>query len=119
MHIYLQTSHRNVLPTGTEVVASYNWSVRSREGHPRIIVPGAPRNYVSRMSRRVFVLGKDGGDSFVDENRARMKPFSSVEPLFRSLDICSPDFDISTVDIVTDRNNLRNLLRFCRSPGDT
>ncbi|CAM9926243.1 unnamed protein product, partial [Ectocarpus sp. 12 AP-2014] len=25
----------------------------------------------------------------------------------------------STVDIVTDRNNLRNLLRFCRSPGDT
>lgn len=22
------------------------------------------------------------------------------------------------VDIVTDRNNLRNLLKFCRSPGD-
>lgn len=46
------------------------------------------------------------------------EPFEEAyEPLFRALDICSPDFDMDSVDIVTDRINLRNLLRFCDSPG--
>lgn len=109
-----------MIPTGAEIVASYNWSTRSERGHPHIIVPGAPRKFV--MSRGRFDLARDGV-SHVDENRGRMKPFSAVEPLFHALDICSPALGMhspdSTIDIVTDRNNLRNLLKFCRSPGDT
>lgn len=54
----------------------------------------------------------------IDENGTRMSPFSAIEPLLYSLDVCSPGFDIDTVDIVTDRNNLRKLLRFCGSPGE-
>ena len=46
-----------------------------------------------------------------------MHPFSSMEPLFRAIEICSPHLDVDAVDIVTDRNNLRKLLRFCDSPG--
>lgn len=74
-----QTGHRNVAPTGAEIVASYNWSLNSRCLHPHIIVPGAPRLFA--MSRRRFLLTKDG-DSFVDEDRSRMEPFSAMEPLF-------------------------------------
>lgn len=51
------------------------------------------------------------------ENGTKMHPFSAHEPLFRALNICSPDFDLDTVDIVTDRDSLRKLLRFCDSPG--
>ena len=93
---HFQTGRRNVVPTGTGIVASYNWSSSSTRWRPRIIVPGAPRKFV--MSGRRFQLTKDG-DSLPDENRARMEPFSAVEPLFHSLDICSPEFDLSAVSL--------------------
>lgn len=91
-----QTGRRNVVPTETRILASYNWSSTSRRLHPHIIVPGAPRKFV--MSRRRFHLIKDG-DAFVDENRSRMEPFSAMEPLFHSLGICSPEFDVSKVSL--------------------
>ena len=50
-----------------------------------------------------FTMAKDTGVPLIDENGSRMKPFSSVEPLFHSLLHCVPDFDLNTVDIVTDR----------------
>ncbi|MEP0661195.1 MAG: hypothetical protein ABJC87_18305, partial [Roseobacter sp.] len=102
-------------------------------GKPHIIAPGAARAYVlPSADRRVaadgprlyippchrgFTLFRDGGPQVVDENAKMMHPFSSMEPLFRSIEICSPGFDVDAVDIVTDRNNLRKLLRFCDSPG--
>lgn len=79
-----------MVPPGTGIVASYNWSSQSRRSNPRIIVPGAPRKFVMRHGHRRFQLTKDGA-SFVDENRSRMEPpFSAMEPLFHSLGICSP-----------------------------
>lgn len=136
-----------VLPYGTKIVASYNWSTTSTAEEPHIIAPGTPRVYVPPKSEIVtspsnapcagakgkyvapgrrglkkfnnvggFRLTKDRGDPVVDENKVRMHPSSSLDPLFHALDICSPGFDTETVDIVTDRNNLRKLLRFCDSP---
>ncbi|CAN0506981.1 unnamed protein product, partial [Scytosiphon promiscuus] len=84
---------------------------------PRIITPGWPRMFVAPRARG-FTLAKDIGDPLIDENGTRMGPFSSLEPLFHSLRHCAPDFDMETVDIVTDRKNLRKLLQFCGSPGE-
>ncbi len=109
---------KDVFPSKYKLVASYNWSNTSISGHPHIITPGAPREYVSPGVRE-FTVAKDSGDSLIDENGSKMAGFSPVEPLFHSLDVCSPDFDMDTVDVVTDRNNLRKLLKFCGSPGDT
>lgn len=128
--------NRDLLPSGRQIVASYNWSTTStsekphiiapgtarvfippssKRGDPRVVAAGAPRLYVPPRGRG-FTLGKDGGVLVVDENASMMHPFSSMEPLFHSLEICAPGFDMGEIDIVTDRNNLRKLLRFCDSP---
>lgn len=48
---------------------------------------------------------------YVAQNAAR-HPDSPLEPLFRALYITNSSFDIRSVDIVTDRNNIRKLLSF-------
>ena len=46
-----------------------------------------------------------------DENHYYMNEYP-IEPFFRVVQKCSPNFDFRKVDIVTDRNNLRKLLDF-------
>lgn len=58
-----------------------------------------------------FKISKDTGISFVDQNAARFSKYP-FEPLFRSLAVMQPRFDMKDVDIITDRNSLRKLLHF-------
>ncbi|CAM9757034.1 unnamed protein product, partial [Discosporangium mesarthrocarpum] len=104
-------------PSDYRVIASYNWDITSRPGDPRIIIPGSPRWLSLDSMRSRFTLQKDKGYATVDENHYRMKPGSPMAPLFRAVEVCEPDFEWGSVDIVTDRNNLRKLLRFCGTPG--
>lgn len=39
-------------------------------------------------------------------------PDSPLEPLFQALHVANPSFDLNTIDVVTDRNNMRKLLSF-------
>jgi hypothetical protein len=48
---------------------------------------------------------------YIDQNAAR-NPSFPLEPLFRALYFDKPDFQIGDVDMVSDRNNIRKLLRF-------
>jgi hypothetical protein len=54
-------------------------------------------------------LKKDSGLVYVAQNAAR-HPESPLEPLFRALYIENPSFDISSVNIVSDRNDIRKLV---------
>lgn len=54
---------------------------------------------------------------YIDQNAAR-NPRSPLEPLFRALAIENPEYDIGDVDLVTDRNNIRKLLRFVQGPSN-
>ena len=47
----------------------------------------------------------------VDENRFYL-PDYPLEPLFRSVAKCTPDFNFGDIDFVSDRNGLRKLLDF-------
>ncbi|KAI0528451.1 geranylgeranyl pyrophosphate synthetase [Xylaria digitata] len=87
-------------------LASYSWIEASA---PTIAVPGIP----PRWSPPVIPtrLQKDSGLIYIAQNAAR-HPTSPLEPLFRSLYIVSPEFDVRPVDIITDRNNIRKLLSF-------
>lgn len=49
--------------------------------------------------------------AYIDQNAAR-NPNSPLEPLFRALYAENVDFQIGDIDLVTDRNNIRKLLRF-------
>lgn len=107
-----------VLPTEVKRLASYSWSSTSTSGQPRIIVPGAPLNYLP-PTRRVFSLRRDADDSWFDDlNAINMSPFSHIEPLVDSLEICAPGVEVGDFDVVVDKTDLMKLLRFCRSPGD-
>jgi hypothetical protein len=54
-------------------------------------------------------LQKDTGHVYIAQNAAR-HPESPLEPLFRALFVLHPSFDITSVDVVTDQNNIRKLL---------
>lgn len=87
-------------------LASYNWVEKPS---PTIVVPGSPSLWLPlNSSRRV---AKDSGLVYINQNAAR-HPERPLEPLFRALFVSNPSFDIGFADIVTDRNNLRKLLKF-------
>ena len=94
------------LITDVKHLSSYNWIEASR---PTIAVPGSPPLWSA--PKRPKQLKKDSGLTYVAQNAAR-HPDSPLEPLFRALYTTNPSFDISSVDIVTDRNNVRKLLSF-------
>ena len=52
---------------------------------------------------------------FIDENHYRHKEYP-LEPLFRSVQLCSPNFDFQQADIVTGRSH--SLDRPETSPSD-
>ncbi|KAI8964530.1 hypothetical protein F5Y11DRAFT_88020 [Daldinia sp. FL1419] len=92
--------------TDVKYLSSYNW-VESPK--PTIAVPGSPALWAApKVPQR---LNKDTGLIYIAQNAAR-HPDSPLEPLFRALYITDPSFDIRSVDVVTDRNNIRKLLTF-------
>ncbi|OCL08309.1 hypothetical protein AOQ84DRAFT_407104 [Glonium stellatum] len=75
--------------TDVKLLSSYNW-IEAPKATPTIA---------------------DSGLIYIAQNAAR-HPESPLEPLFRALYITHPSFDISSTDVVTDRNNIRKLLSF-------
>jgi hypothetical protein len=94
------------LITNVKHLSSYNWIEASA---PTIAVPGCPPLWSAlKVPRRVK---KDSGLIYIAQNAAR-HPESPLEPLFRALYITNPSYDIQSIDVVTDRNNIRKLLSF-------
>ena len=92
--------------TDVKYLSSYNWIEAPT---PTIVVPGSPPLWSApRVPRQ---LKKDSGLIYIAQNAAR-HPDSPLEPLFRALYIVNPSFDIRSIDVVTDRNNIRKLLSF-------
>jgi hypothetical protein len=92
--------------TNTQHLCSYNWK---NDSVPTIAVPGMPPLWVPFKGSRQ--LKKDSGLVFINQNADRY-PNCPLEPLFRALYFADPQFEIDCVDVVTNRNNIRKLLRF-------
>ncbi|KAK4169711.1 hypothetical protein QBC43DRAFT_37508 [Cladorrhinum sp. PSN259] len=92
--------------TDCKQLASYSWWDTP---NPTISVPGSPRRY--SPPEFPFTVELDPGTQYCDVNAAR-HPSSPLEPLFRALYILNPDFSLSDVDLITDREDLHKLLRF-------
>jgi len=102
----------NISVTEPKHLASYNW-IEAKT--PTIVVPGLPPLWCEEDSSRQ--LKKDSGLVYIAQNAAR-HPESPLEPLFRALYIENPLFDVSSVDIISDRNNIRKLLSFVDPSSD-
>ncbi|EOO01310.1 putative geranylgeranyl pyrophosphate synthetase protein [Phaeoacremonium minimum UCRPA7] len=98
--------------TSVQHVASYNWLDKNE---PTISVPGSPPLWSPPSV--AMKLTPDSGLVYIDQNAAR-NPSSPLEPLFRALCTQDTNFDIGVVDLVTDRNNIRKLLRFVRGSSN-
>ncbi|KAF8855232.1 hypothetical protein BDZ45DRAFT_676394 [Acephala macrosclerotiorum] len=98
--------------TNVKHLSSYNWIEAPT---PTIAVPGCPPLWSAlRVPRR---LNKDSGLIYIAQNAAR-HPESPLEPLFRALYVANPSYDIRSIDVITDRNNIRKLLSFI-NPSST
>ncbi|KAF5984323.1 geranylgeranyl pyrophosphate synthetase [Fusarium coicis] len=98
--------------TNVRHLSSYNWIERPTA---TIAVPGSPSLWSAPKTSKQ--LQKDSGLYYINQNGARY-PLSPLEPLFRALYLTQPAFDIRSVDVVTDRNNIRKLLAFINSDLD-
>ncbi|OTB06130.1 hypothetical protein M426DRAFT_319205 [Hypoxylon sp. CI-4A] len=92
--------------TQVKPLASYTWI---EAPVPTIAVPGIPAQW--SPPRVASQLPKDTGLVYIAQNAAR-HPDSPLEPLFRAVYIAQPDFDMSGIDVISDRNNIRKLLSF-------
>ncbi|KAJ5449523.1 uncharacterized protein N7458_005972, partial [Penicillium daleae] len=90
--------------TKVEHLSSYNWI---ESPSPTIAVPGCPPLWSPPKTRKK--VPKDSGLIYIAQNAFR-HPESPLEPLFRSLYIENPSYNIHQVDLITDRNNVRKLL---------
>jgi len=92
-----------------KTVGSYNWSPESTKTKPIIVIPGKSNQLVHDLMPKQLI--KSSREQMVDENRFNLPDFP-LEPLFRSVQECTPDFKFSEIDFVSDRNGLRKLLDF-------
>lgn len=87
-------------------LASYNWI---EEPELTIAVPGSPALWSAPQGSRQ--IKKASGFVYIAQNAVR-HPNTPLEPIFRALYIEQPSFDIDSIDVITDRNNVRQLLSF-------
>ncbi|PVH90192.1 hypothetical protein DM02DRAFT_683896 [Periconia macrospinosa] len=100
----LDSAHAAI--TKFEYLASYSWL---ESDVPTILVPGYPPLWLPPAGP--LKLEPDSGRVYIDENAARI-PDAPLEPLFGALFTQNPGFEMGSVDMITDRNNIRKLLRF-------
>uniref|UniRef100_A0A093UMQ6 Geranylgeranyl pyrophosphate synthetase n=1 Tax=Talaromyces marneffei PM1 TaxID=1077442 RepID=A0A093UMQ6_TALMA len=102
----LETRADEASVTDVRHLSSYNWL---EAPEPTIAVPGCPPLWSPPKAARNVI--KDSGLIYIAQNAAR-HPEYPLEPLFRALYIDHPSFELQSVDLITDRNNIRKLLSF-------
>jgi hypothetical protein len=92
--------------TNVTPLSSYNWIEAAT---PTIAVPGCPSRW--NPPQGSHKVKQDHGLIYIAQNAAR-HPSSPLEPLFRALYLADPSYDVTKIDVITDRNNIRKLLSF-------
>ena len=92
--------------TDVEHVASYNWFSASE---PTIMVPGMPAKW--SVKRDGTIVPPDTESEHRDNYYARFAK-SPMEPLIQSVLTLRPDYDFSSMDIITDRSPMALLLGY-------
>ncbi|PCH40480.1 hypothetical protein WOLCODRAFT_117364 [Wolfiporia cocos MD-104 SS10] len=106
----------DVVITDLKYIGSYNWT---NHATPTMIVPGSPP--IWRERPLPFTVPPDPNSVFIEAD-AHWLPMTPLYPLLRAVDIVAEEtadpVDWRSVDLVTDRNCLRNLLRWCGGGGN-
>lgn len=93
-------------------VSSYSWTDNPQ---PTILVPSSPG--IVQDVRLPLTLKKDTGVEFINMNSALL-PSAPFAPLFEAVNHLEPDYRWPELDILTDRNGFRKLLRWMTGKAD-
>ncbi|KAF6802997.1 geranylgeranyl pyrophosphate synthetase [Colletotrichum sojae] len=93
---------------GTSVLCSYNWLNDERA---TVFVPGGAANW--NPPECPVVVSPDEGQYYIDQNAAK-NPSMPFEPMFAAMAVMSPNIDLTDVNVIVNRNTLRNLFRFAK-----
>ncbi|KAK4050339.1 hypothetical protein OIO90_005132 [Microbotryomycetes sp. JL221] len=93
---------------GFKAVASYNWI---EETPASILVPGSPPIWANPELPMAPEKDKDAKASVVDANAAH-QPEAPLAPLVAAIKTLEPNYDFKSINIVTDRINLRRLINW-------
>ncbi|KAG8905591.1 hypothetical protein FRB99_008589 [Tulasnella sp. 403] len=110
--LYPNNASETAKITGFQSIASYSWVSAAT---PTIIVPGAPPIWSPQPTSRVPA---DSGLRYIHQNAARMGDRSPLVPLFAAVFDMGKEDILRDIDIVSDRNNLRKLLRWATGVAD-
>ncbi|CAG8698367.1 10065_t:CDS:2, partial [Acaulospora colombiana] len=82
-------------------VGSHSWM--EIDGKPTLAIPG-----------KLPFLVTDKGTQYIDHNGAKCEEADAhrLAPVIQSVEQCSPNFDFKNVNLICNRNNIRNLLRW-------
>ncbi|KAG6108895.1 hypothetical protein E4U14_003446 [Claviceps sp. LM454 group G7] len=92
--------------TKVKSVSSYSWIETPT---PTIAVPGSPPLWSPPVTD--VQLRKDSGLYNIAENAVRL-PDRPLAPIFSAIFTTNPSFNIRSIDVISDRNNIRKLLSF-------
>ena len=101
-------------------MASFNLN----KDNTALVVPGHPPLLLHSRLKERFRLEKDtlievdADEGKSDNDAAEKLSLTWGQSLFKALKLCSPGFDIRSVDFVADIRTMRRLINFCRSRGD-
>ncbi|KAG8221509.1 hypothetical protein J3R82DRAFT_1724 [Butyriboletus roseoflavus] len=94
-------------------IASYSWIDAPV---PTIVVPGSPWIWAEERPP-VKKVPLDVGVQYIHHNASKMGNHSPMLPLFAAIDALHDDFLYKDLDLVTDRNSFRKLLRYIDNVG--
>ncbi|KAF8554518.1 hypothetical protein OG21DRAFT_1412429 [Imleria badia] len=89
-------------------VASYSWIDAPV---PTMVVPGSPWIWADECPP-VTQVPLDAGVQYIHHDASKMGNHSPMLPLFVAIDALHDDYPYKDLDLVTDRNGLRKLLRY-------
>ncbi|KAM0790113.1 hypothetical protein ACM66B_005439 [Microbotryomycetes sp. NB124-2] len=93
---------------GFKAVSSYNWI---EDTPASILVPGSPPIWANPELPMSPEKDKDAKASVVDANAAHA-PESPLAPLVAAIKTLEPNYDFKSINVITDRINLRRLLNW-------
>ncbi|KAF8841507.1 hypothetical protein BDN67DRAFT_515282 [Paxillus ammoniavirescens] len=98
----------NAQLSDVKAVASYSWLEAAT---PTIAVPGSPWIWADDRDP-ITDVPLDDGVQYIHHNVAEMGDQSPMVPLFAAIDVLHEGFRYSDLDLITNRNSLRKLLRY-------
>ncbi|KIJ16233.1 hypothetical protein PAXINDRAFT_114027 [Paxillus involutus ATCC 200175] len=98
----------NAQLSDVKAVASYSWIEAAT---PTIAVPGSPWIWAEHRDPITHVP-LDDGVQYIHHNVAEIGDQSPMVPLFAAIDVLHEGFRYRDLDLITNRNSLRKLLRY-------